>query len=110
MKEDLSEQSQRTASAISLGFPKRPRGCMARTRLLTCGSAKARSAMAVSITAGQTALTRILFEAQPGAFEIDVDDGVPIFLGLFDDGLPLSFDACIIEGQIEAAKLFDGFL
>src|SRR5258708_3788604 len=34
-------------------------GCWASTALLTAGSAKARSAMGVSMTAGQTALTRI---------------------------------------------------
>ena len=53
VKEDLSEQSQRTASATSIGFPKRPRGCSESIRLLTAGSPKARSAIGVSMTAGQ---------------------------------------------------------
>src|SRR5215472_2458899 len=59
VKEDLSEQSHRTASDTSLGVPKRPRGCKARTRLLSSGSLKARAAMSVWITAGQTAFTRM---------------------------------------------------
>jgi hypothetical protein len=43
--------------------PKRPRGCKARARLLSSGSPKARSAMSVWITAGQTAFTRMPCEA-----------------------------------------------
>src|SRR5882724_6851036 len=54
MKEDLSEQSQRTASAISMGLPKRPIGCIARKRSISGEAPKARSAIGVSITAGQT--------------------------------------------------------
>src|SRR5258706_14929537 len=63
VKEDLSEQSHRTASATSIGLPKRPSGCWASTALLIAGSGKARSAIGVSITAGDAALTECLVAA-----------------------------------------------
>src|ERR1700736_3605625 len=67
MKEALLEDIQRTASATSRGVPKRPMGWWARTALLTTGSAKARSAIGVSMTAGQTALTRMPLRAYSSA-------------------------------------------
>src|SRR5579862_3148473 len=59
MNDALSEHIHSTASAISMGLPKRPRGCCDSTHLFTSGSPNARSAIAVSITAGHTAFTRI---------------------------------------------------
>src|SRR5262245_11528615 len=55
-KEDRSEQSQRTASATSLGVPIRPIGCRAvNAARASAWSPKKRSYMSVSIAAGSTA-------------------------------------------------------
>src|SRR5450432_2163497 len=70
MKEALLEHIHKTASAISRGLPKRPMGWCARTALLAAGSPNARSAIAVSITAGQTALTRMPLRAVSSAADL----------------------------------------
>src|SRR5882762_7739365 len=59
MKEARSEHIQRTASATSVGLPKRPMGWRPRANLFISGAPKIRSPMGVSMTAGQTALMRI---------------------------------------------------
>src|SRR5580658_7609405 len=67
MKEARSEHIHRTASEISDGAPKRPMGWRLRANLFASGSPKRRSAMGVSITAGQTAFTRIPLRAVSSA-------------------------------------------
>ena len=54
-------------------------------------------------------LLKFVFQAQPRAFEIDVNRPVPVFLALLDDGHPVTLDAGVIEGVVQAAKSRDGF-
>ena len=55
-------------------------------------------------------LLNFIFEAEEEAFEIDVMDVVPVFLGLVSEGNPCSFDACIVERDVQAAVFLNGFL
>src|SRR5258708_11470749 len=55
-------------------------------------------------------LLNFICKAKPDAFETDVDDGVPIFFGLFNDGFPIAFDAGVVEGDVETAEFLDRFL
>ncbi len=82
MKDALSEHIQTTASAISIGFPKRPMGWQLRTYLWTCGAPKILSAIGVSITAGHTALTRIPLFAFSNA-ALFVSPMTPCLLALY---------------------------
>src|SRR5207253_1510100 len=50
------------------------------------------------------------FQAQPRSLQIDIDDLVPIFFSLFNDGFPIAFDACVVESDVETSEFFDGFL
>src|SRR5271170_7343287 len=63
IKDARSEQIHKTASATSVGFPRRPRGWSPIAYFLISGAPKARSPISVSITAGHTAFTRIRFRA-----------------------------------------------
>ena len=66
-KDASSDANQHIASTTSLAVPKRPIGCIAIAIFLFSVVSKARSAMGVSITAGQTELTRMLFLAYSNA-------------------------------------------
>src|SRR5947207_9943345 len=63
--------------------------------------------------AGGSLLQHLLnfeFQAQPRSLQIDIDDLVPIFFSLFNDGFPIAFDACVVESDVETSEFFDGFL
>jgi len=59
MKDARSEHIHSTASAISIGFPRRPMGWQLTTYLRAAGARRLRSDMGVSINPGHTALIRI---------------------------------------------------
>jgi RHS repeat-associated protein len=63
-----------------------------------------------STTALLEHLPNFVLEAEPNAFEIDVDRTIPVFFGLLVDGCPSALDPGIIEGDIQAAKPLDRFL
>src|SRR5580704_5535451 len=82
MKDARSEHIHATASAISVGLPKRPMGWQLRTYLWTAGALKSRSPIDVSTTAGHTALIRILLLAVSSAADF-VSPITPCLLALY---------------------------
>src|SRR5271157_1250770 len=82
MKDARSEHIHATASAISVGLPKRPMGWQLRTYLWTSGAPKTLSAKGVSTAAGHIALIRILFRAFSNAADF-VSPITPCLLALY---------------------------
>jgi hypothetical protein len=54
-------------------------------------------------------LLYFIFQAEPRAFEIDVNGLVPFFFGLLDDRDPMALDARVVEGIVKAPKSRDSF-
>src|SRR5271165_5486812 len=49
-------------------------------------------------------LPNLVLQAEPDAFEIDLDGPIPVFFGLSGDGYPNTLDPGVIEGDVQAAK------
>src|SRR5580700_10956699 len=79
INEARSEHIHSTASAISIGLPKRPIGCSPTIYFSTCGSPNSRSPIGVAITAGHTALIRIPLRAVSSAADF-VSPSTPCLL------------------------------
>src|SRR5439155_27011408 len=47
----------------------------------------------------------LVFQAQEHTAKIDADDPVPLLLGDFGSGRDWLFNACVVEGKVEAAEL-----
>src|SRR5438128_579285 len=49
----------------------------------------------------------LVFHAQKNAAEIDTDDAIPFLLGDFGSGRDWLFNACVVEGKVEASERFE---
>ena len=60
-----------------------------------------------SATALLEHLPNLVLHGKPDALEIDVDGPIPVLFGLSGDGHPDTFNAGVVESDVEAAKPVD---